>query len=377
MIKKITSSFFKKYHSSDIFLLIIIFSLLVIGVLMIASASVVIGKIQFNDSLFFLKKHLIVVAIGILIFLTAQKIDYHILRRWAPPLMLLGTILLILVFVPGISLTLGGASRWISIGGLTIQPSEFLKLIFIIYLACWLEKKGKGLRDISYGFLPFLIMTGFLAFLIMKQPDMGTMFILTLTSGIIFFVAGASIIHIGVGFGAAFLIFWEFIKTASYRMARLMVFLNPSDDVKGAAYHINQALLAIGSGGLWGRGFNESRQKYFYLPQPISDSIFAITGEELGFIKSAAIIILFVLLAWRGLRIAKYAPDIFGRLLAVGIVSWISFQALINIGTMLAVIPLTGIPLPLISYGGSAFVTSMAGLGILINISKQTTRKSL
>ncbi len=257
---------------------------------------------------------------------------------------------------------------------MSLQPTEVLKLTIILYLACWLEKKGKGVRDFAYGFLPFIVMISIIAFLIIKQPDIGTMFIISLTAGIMFFVAGANLFQLSLVSAFGIGVLWLLIKNAPYRMARLSVLLDPSKDPGGIGYHVTQALLAIGSGGWWGRGFNQSRQKYLYLPEPIGDSIFAIIAEELGFLRTLLIIIIFMILIYRGFKIAKYAPDVFGRLIAIGITSWIAFQALINISAMTMILPLTGIPLPFISYGGSSLVTLFAAIGILLNISKQTTR---
>jgi cell division protein FtsW len=265
----------------------------------------------------------------------------------------------------------GGAYRWIKLGPLTFQPSEIIKLVFIIYLAAWLDKRQYEIRSFSAGFIPFVIILGTVFFLIMKQPDLGTASVVVLIAASMFFVAGANLFQIFGGVIVASFFFWELIKRSPYRLSRLMVFFNPSDTL-GKAYHINQALLAIGSGGLWGRGFGQSIQKHLYLPQPATDSIFAVICEELGFIRALFIPLIFIIFAWLGFTVASKAPDFFGKMLAIGIVSWIIFQAVINIGTMLAIFPLTGIPLPFISYGGSSLVISLAAMGILLNISKQT-----
>ncbi len=352
----------------------ITFTLIIVGLIAISSASAVLAKLDYNDHLYFVRRQIMWVVLGVGALLIFQKIDYNIWRRLAPILLLLNLFLLVAVFLPGIGYSYGGATRWIHIGPLFFQPTELLKPVLILYLACWLEKKGQGVKDFAYGFLPFVIMLSVIIILIMKQPDMGTMFVVSATAGVIFFVAGASIWQIGVGFISALFAFWELIKIAPYRMARFMVFLNPSADPQGQGYHINQALLAVGSGGIFGRGFGQSRQKYLYLPQPLSDSIFAIMAEELGFIRSIIILGLFAFLAWQGFRVAQKAPDSFSRLVACGITCWITTQALINIGTMLGIIPLTGIPLPFISYGGSSLVTSMVGIGILLSIARRTPR---
>jgi cell division protein FtsW len=222
------------------------------------------------------------------------------------------------------------------------------------------------------GFLPFLGIMGLIGFLVMKQPDTGTLGIIVLSSFAIFFVSGARIQHI-ISLGSiGILALWILIKIEPYRLARITAFLDPGADPRGIGYQINQALLAVGSGGLLGVGLGHSRQKFNYLPEPVGDSIFAIVGEELGLIGAAFLVILFVLLAMRGIKIAKNSPDMFGRLVATGITSWIVFQAFINISANIALVPLTGVPLPFVSYGGTSLVFLMAAVGILLNISKHT-----
>ena len=246
-----------------------------------------------------------------------------------------------------------------------------IKLTLIIYLAAWLTKKGDDVKNFLKGFIPFALVLGFIALTIIKQPDMGTAIILTCIATVMFFVSGASIYHMALGgFSLAFL-FYLFIKTSNYRMQRFLVFLNPEEKSLGAAYHINQALLAIGSGGLWGLGFGQSKQKYLYLPETHIDSIYAIIVEELGFLRSSLVIIAFLVIGVIGYKIAKSAPDMFGKLLATGITTWIVFQGFLNIATMLGMVPLTGVPLPFISYGGTSLVILLAAVGILMNISKQ------
>jgi cell division protein FtsW len=280
--------------------------------------------------------------------------------------------MLIAVFLPGIGRSMGGASRWIEIGSMSFQPSEIAKLTFTIYLAAWLTKKGEGIKDFQTGFIPFVLILGIIGFLIIKEPDMGTMSIITAIAAVMFFVAGASWQHIVLGATSIIAFLIVLIKAAPYRMQRLMVFLNPSQGNLDVAYHINQAILAIGTGGLWGLGFGKSMQKYFYLPEAHTDSIFAIITEELGFIRALLVIIVFMLIAWRGYRIAKEAPDSFSRLLATGITTWIIFQAIANLAAITGAMPLTGVPLPFVSYGGTSLIILLASVGILLNISKQT-----
>jgi len=361
-----------RFKKPDYILVIIVFALALLGLVMISSASSVFAKTHFDDVFYYVRRQSFYLVVGVIGLLITQRIDYKLWRRLAPAMLALTLFLLIVVFIPGIGYRYGGAARWIKIGPLLLQPTEILKLTLVLYLAAWLEKKGHNIRDFSYGFLPFVIMLGVIILLVMKQPDMGTMFTIFATSIIMFLISGANIVQLVIGGVIGLGVFWELIKSAPYRMARFTVFLNPSSDPGGIGYHVNQALLAIGSGGIFGRGFGESRQKYLYLPQPFSDSIFAIIGEELGFIWCVLIVILFLTFAYRGFRIAQNAPDTFARLVACGITTWIVIQAFINIGTMLSILPLTGIPLPFISFGGSSLVTTMVAVGILLNISKQT-----
>ncbi|MFZ2299954.1 MAG: putative peptidoglycan glycosyltransferase FtsW, partial [Candidatus Moraniibacteriota bacterium] len=267
-----------------------------------------------------------------------------------------------------------GAARWVEIGPVSFQPSEVMKLSIILYLAAWLSSKGKTkAADFFEGFVPFLAILSIVGFLIIKQPDTGTLGLIFLISLSIFFASGANLLHMASLFfgGLAFLAI--LIKIAPYRLQRFLVFVNPEYDPQGSGYHVTQALLAIGAGGVFGAGLGQSRQKFNYLPEPVTDSIFAILGEEFGLIGTVIVVMLFLFVAWRGLRIARLAPDEFGRLVAVGIVSWIVFQAFINMGAISGLIPLTGIPLPFISYGGTSLAVLLASVGILLNISKHPT----
>jgi len=277
----------------------------------------------------------------------------------------------VLVFVPGLGLKFQGASRWIQLGPFSFQPSEMLKLTMILYLAAWLEGKKELKTDLFEGFIPFLAIIGVISFLVMKQPDMGTLGIIVLVAMCVYFLSGAKTSHIAMMIAGGAAAFLALVKFESYRMSRLLVFLHPELDPRGVGYQINQALLAIGSGGIFGLGLGHSRQKFNYLPEPVGDSIFAIVCEEIGLIGAAVLIFLFFVFAMRGFKIAKKAPDMFGRLVAVGITSWIIFQTLINISAISGLIPLTGVTLPFVSYGGTSLIFSMIGVGILLNISKK------
>lgn len=360
---------------ADKILLFSVFALIAFGLVMIASAGVIYSQTRFSDQYFFFKRQLFFgVAPGLFVLYFFSKFDYHRLKKIATPFFLVSLVLLILVFVPGVGTKIYGANRWVQLGPISFQPSEMAKLAIILYLAAWLESKGhRKLRDFFEGLLPFMVILGIAGFLIIKQPDAGTLGVIMLTALAIYFVSGAKISYIfGIilaGIGGLAVI----IKMAPYRMNRFLVFLNPETDPQGIGYQINQALLAIGSGGIFGAGLGHSRGKFNYLPEPVGDSIFAIIGEELGLIGVGLLVIFFVVLALRGYKIAKNSIDDFGKLVGVGLTSWIIFQAFINISAISGIIPLTGIPLPFISYGGTSLVFLLAGVGILLNISRQSS----
>lgn len=355
----------------DGLLLLSIVGLTLFGLIMVASASGVIAERLRGDAFFFFRHQLLYGgAVGLLAFVAGLLIPYSYWRRFALGALFTSLLLLILVFVPGLQVESGGAARWIGLGPITIQPTEITKLAFILYLAALLEAKGEDIRNFRRGVLPFVVITAVMGFMIILQPDMGTLFSIILIAAAMVFAAGFRLRHLallGMGGVAAFALLVNF---ASYRLNRIIVYLHPELDPQGIGYQINQALLAVGTGGWWGLGFGRSRQKYQYLPEPAGDSIFAIIAEELGFLRTSLILGLFALIAYRGFAIARAAPDKFSQLLAVGLTSWIVSQAFINIGSILAVTPLTGIPLPFISYGGSALASMLFASGILLNISR-------
>lgn len=360
----------------DKILLFTIFALLVFGLVMISSAGIAYSQSRFGDSYFFFKRQLLGVSIGLIALYFVQRMNYKFWKKISFPFFALSIVFLILVFIPGVGSKIYGASRWIQIGPFSFQPSEMLKIGLIIYLAAWLESRGSRIRDLFEGVVPFLTVVGLIGFLLIKQPDMGTLGAIILIAVSMYFVSGSKISHMVFMGSAGMLALYAMARAEAYRMNRLLVFLHPEIDPRGIGYQINQALLAIGSGGIFGVGLGHSLQKFNYLPEPVGDSIFAIIGEELGFLGAFILIALFAILALRGLKIAKNAPDVFSRLVAVGIVSWIFFQASINIAAISGLIPLTGIPLPFISYGGTSIVFLMIGVGILLNISKQTKLNS-
>jgi cell division protein FtsW len=363
-----------KNHQPDYILIFTIFALIFFGLVILSSASSVLSHEAFQQSNYFLKHQLFYsLPLGLLGFFLCQKIHYKYWQKLSFPLVLLSLVFLSLVLIPGVGYGYGEAKRWIALGPFSIQPFEFVKIAFIIYLAALLGKKKKDYNQvIKESLIPSLVVLGAISILVLLQPDMSALVLIVLITGLIYFLAGAKMSYLLAIAGLALLGFLALIKISAYRMSRLIVYLHPEIDPQGIGYQINQALLAIGSGGLFGLGLGHSIQKWKYLPEPIGDSIFAITAEELGLVGAGGLVILFILLAWCGFKIAKNAPDRFGFLLAGGITGWLFFQAFINMAAISGLIPLTGMPLPFISYGGSALVASLASVGILVNISKYT-----
>lgn len=354
----------------------ILFCIIFVGLIMLSSASSVLSYQKFQNTFYYVIRQLLFgILPGSILFFIFSRIDYHVWQKYSSFLLILSIGLLIAVFLPGIGFSYGGAHRWIHMGTFLIQPAEIVKLTFLLYLASWFSNRDiKNIKDFITGYIPFHVLVGSLCLLVVIQPDTGTMAVIALISFSLYFVAGARLNHIFLSLLGGCGLFFVLIHTASYRFQRFTTFLHPERDPLGIGYHINQALLAVGSGGLLGRGFGQSRQKFAYLPEVAGDSIFAIIAEELGFIFSGALILLFVLLAWRGLAIAKNSPDRFGQFLVVGVMAWVFFQTIINIGAMLSLMPLTGIPLPFVSYGGSSLVVLLSAMGIVVNVSCQAKR---
>jgi cell division protein FtsW len=363
----------QKNRQIDLKLVGLIGFLTIFGLIMLSSAGAALGWQKFGDSYWHFKHQFFFGFLpGLLLFTIFVKIDYYKLKSLAVPMLLASIVLLILVYVPGIGAGFGTARSWINFFGFSLQPSEIVKLTFLIYLAAWIAEKGeKKIKDFQSGFLPFMMVLAVIIVLIALQPDFGTMSIIVFTSLAVYFVAGASLKHLAWVSGAGIAALWLMIKVSPYRAARLTTFLHPELDPQGIGYHINQALLAVGSGGFWGRGFGHSRQKFAYLPEVAGDSIFAVVAEELGFVFSVLLIVAFVMLVLRIFKMARACQDPFGRLLSIGIVSWFVIQAFSNIGAIVGILPLTGIPLPFISYGGTSLMMTLAASGILVNISKQ------
>lgn len=369
------SKIFKNYRfgQADFKLMAVLAVLVIFGLVMLSSASVSIAYERFNDSYYYVKHQVLFGLIpGLALLAVFSTVDYKIWKKYATAMMAFSIFLLVLVFIPHIGNQYGTSRSWISIFGFSLQPSEVVKLTFLIYLATWLESRGEHkAADLHEGLIPFLCALGIIVFLLILQPDTGSMAIIAAMSLIIYFIGGGRLTHIftlgGVGLGGVAML----AALSPYRAARLTTFLHPELDPQGIGYHINQAFLALGSGGFWGRGFGLSRQKFQYLPEVMGDSIFAIIGEELGFIFCALLIATFVYLFIRGLKIAAATHDRFGKFLVIGVISWIAVQAFVNIGAMVGLMPLTGVPLPFISYGGTALAMNLAGMGMVINVSRQ------
>lgn len=347
-----------------------------LGLLLLASASSVVSWQKFGTSYYYLQRQFFYGFLpGALLFFLFSRFDYHRLVKWSLLALALSLVALIAVLIPGVGIGIGGASRWLNLGLFSFQPSEFTKLTFLIYLVYWLDQKGYNeIRTLRGGVIPFLVWLGAVMLLLILQPDMGTMIVITLSAVLVYFLAGARFSTIlSFMFGGS-LLTYLLIKIAPYRVDRLTAFFNPEVDPQGIGYHIKQALLAVGSGGFWGLGLGHSRQKYQYLPEVTGDSIFAIIAEELGFLLTTLLLLLLSGLIWQGIKIANRAPDNLGRLLGLGIMSWLGLQIFVNIAAMLNLLPLTGIPLPFVSHGGSALAASLGGLGIVANISSQSRK---
>lgn len=345
----------------------------VLGLIMLASASVAVGAARFGDGSFFIKRQAVAFAVGLVLAWFAYRLPY---RRWQAisfPLFAGSIAFLALVFFPVIGAG-ATADRWLNFYFFTFQPSELAKLTLILYLSAWLASRGRNaLRDFKTGLAPFLGLMLILFALIIAQPDMGTLIIVGAIAMALYLLGGANLKHFFALLLAALLVLALAVKFAPYRASRIATFFNPSVDTQKTAYHINQALIAVGSGGVFGRGLGQSRQKFLYLPEASSDSLFAVVAEELGFAGAAATVFLFLLILWRGIMVCRRCADNYGKLVAAGIVVWFCGQAFINIAAMTRVLPLTGVPLPFMSYGGSALVMAMAAAGILLNISKRSS----
>lgn len=350
----------------DLPLLFITGALVIFGLLMVYDASAIQALKDFNDSLYYIRQQLLWVTVGIVSLGFFAIFDYRKFKSLAVPLLVLSLVLLLAVFIPGLGASGGGAHRWLKFGGITIQPAEIIKLTGVIYLSVLFSKKVK--------LLPLAILVIGVSFITaVLQKDLGSTIVFVATAATLYFASGGSIWHFIIFLPVGVISLLALILTSGYRSKRVLAFLDPFSDTQGFTYHIAQVLIALGSGGLFGLGIGHSRQKFEYIPEVSTDSIFAIVGEELGFLGAVVLIILFAFFLIRGFKIAQKCEDNFGKILALGLTSWLAVQIIINLSSMTALLPLTGVPLPFISYGGSALVVNLTAVGILLNISKQNT----
>lgn len=340
------------------------------GTLVLFSASYAVGIRDTGDGLYFLRRHLVFLAIGVAALIGASRIDYHFWRRFSVPAMA-GTLLLLVAVLP-LGNTVFGARRWFEVGPVQMQPSEIMKFVLILYMADLLDRKGSRIRHFLNGAAPFAIILAFIVFLVMLEPDLGTTTVLAVTGISVFLIAGADIRQLGLFLASGAGVFSMLALTAPYRRERLLLFLHPERDLRDAGWQLWQARIALGDGGIFGLGLGASRQKFSWLPAAHTDAIFAVIGEELGLVGCAVVLGLFAALAIRGYRTALHAPDRFGAIMATGITTWIAFQSVINIGGVTTAIPFTGVPLPFFSYGGSSLAVTLGAVGVLINISRST-----
>lgn len=344
--------------------------LVLVGLLTVYSASSFLAQQQGLPDHYYLRQQASKALIGLLALYVVARIDYRVYARLSWPFLIVSVFALLLLVLPGtegIAPPRNGARRWLEIG-VRVQPSEVAKLAMVIWAAALAAKKGERVRSLRWGLAAFGVVYLVVGFLIMLQPDLSSAALIGLLSAIVLFAAGARIGHFILVGVLAVPLLWEWIRTASYRMARLVTFLDAGSDPAGAGYQLHQSLIAVGSGGLFGVGYGESVQKYYFLPEPHNDFAFAIIAEEWGWVGVATLVVLIGLVGYLGLRIARRAPDAFGFLLAVGLTSLIVVSALIHMGVSLGLLPTTGITLPFISYGGSSLVVSLVAVGILLNI---------
>lgn len=353
-------------------LLVFLVAIIAFGLLMLLSASGPLGYQKFHDSAYFFKHQLLYGLLpGSVLFLFFSWLDYRRLAKFAPAALIGSIVLLVMVYIPGIGMSFGGSGRWINLG-VSFQPSEFVKIGFLIYVAAWLAKRHeREAQTLQEGLFPFLLSLGVVMILLILQPNTGSMAVIVGASLAAYFIAGAPVSwFLGLGAAAIGLVAL-LIKITPYRAVRFLTFLHPELDPQGIGYHINQAFLAIGSGGLFGLGYGHSRQKYLYLPEVAGDSVFAVIAEEMGMVVALLLLVAIGILVHRIFLIAKESSDPFGRFLAVGVGAWIGLQTFFNVASMIGLMPITGVTLPFISYGSSAFVAMSIACGIVASISRE------
>jgi cell division protein FtsW len=359
----------RRGFDSSILLLAVV--LTCFGVVMVYSSSSIMAAKRYGDGFYFLKRQGLFALIGFAVMVLVMQIDYHRLRRLAVPFFLGCAALLVAVLIPGLGSHAGGASRWIRLPGFSVQPAELAKLGLVMYMAHSLSKKGEKIRSLKFGFIPYVVVLACLLFLVLLQPDLGSAITLAAVAMMMLLVAGTRLTYV-LSMGILAMPFLYFaVMNVDYRRRRIMAFLNPWEDPTNTGFQIIQSWIAIGTGGLFGNGLGEGKQKLFFLPEAHTDFIFAVVGEELGFAGVLVIAAMFLLLVLRGTRAALNAPDDFGRNLAFGVTLLLGLQAFVNIAVVLGLLPTKGLALPFISYGGTSMVTTLLAVGILLNVSSQ------
>lgn len=354
----------------DAVLFAVVAILVGIGLVMIFSASSALAYEAYHDSAYYLKRQLIWLVISLGAAYGAYSIDYHKWKKIAPVLLLLSTLSLVLVLIPHVGVLANGARRWLGAGPISIQPSEFAKLALVLYLAAVLSTRGERITSLAKGLFPLCVPMGIMVMLVLKEPDMGTASLLAMVSFAMFFAAGARLEHLSLILLSTAPIVALSVLSSPYKRARILAFMDPWKDPQNTGFHIVQSLLALGSGGIAGAGLGASRAKFFYLPEQYTDFIYAVLGEELGLVGALSVILLFLIFAYRAIRIAIGAPDRFGFFLTVGCTALIVIQAFINIGVVTSSWPVTGVPLPFVSFGGSSLVVSLVAVALIINVGR-------
>lgn len=340
-----------------------------LGLVMVYSASAITAQERLGNATYFLERQAVAAVVGLVGMAVVMRLGYRRLARLSYPLLLAAVALLVLVLVPGVGTVVGGARRWIRVGGFGVQPAEVAKLAFIVYLSYSLAKKREKVATFSVGFLPHLLVAGVLVALCMKEPDFGSSVVLLFLLFVLLFAAGTRLSYLIGSILMAIPVAWTAISSSPYRMARMMAFIDPMSHRHGSGYQVAESLMSIGSGGLTGLGLGDGRQKLFFLPEAHNDFIAAIIGEELGLVGLSLVIGLFAVILWRGVRASLHASEPFGTYLGLGITSLMGFQAVVNMGVAMALLPTKGLTLPFVSYGGSSLVIMMAAMGVLLSIS--------
>ena len=356
----------------DRFLFLITLALVGFGIAMVFSSSAIVAKEKFGDPNYFSFKQLISATLGLAVMFIVMKVDYHLYRRPVIVFSMLAVVVALLVLVFFVAAS-ANTHRWIQVPGFSIQPSELAKLALIFFLAYFLEKRKGKVNDVAFTLVPIAVIVALLAGLIVLQPDLGTAVTLLVVSVTLLFVAGLDLRWIALSLIFAFPVFYLLVFRVKYRRERILAFMNPWEEPLGRGFQIIQSLISVASGGVAGLGFMEGKQKLFYLPEAHTDFIFAVVGEELGMIGTCSVLVLFTLFLWRGVRASMRAPDLFGFYLALGITAMVCVQAFTNMSVVLGLLPTKGIPLPFLSYGGSSFVVMLASVGILLNVSQQSS----